>query len=108
MLKSVIDFPHAEIGVYQSVSTASYWAFYSGGKLVRAIEAGDGELFSQLGERLPFETANPGHDIGDEGVSLFFFDHEDQTRYNRGVGVPVCVYEEFGPMWYNLEIVKGL
>jgi hypothetical protein len=89
------------VNVYQSVSTASYWAFHANGQLVRAVEAGDGDVHSQSGHRLPFEHEAPGRPLGDEGEQLMNFDYEEQDWYNREVGVPVEVYQQYESSWTN-------
>jgi hypothetical protein len=92
------------VNEYQSVSTASYWALYSGGVLRRAIEAADAVVLSQHGDPLPFEGPEPGHDIGEDGGTFVVFDDEDQSRYNHEVQVPVEVYQQYNANWRNIEL----
>lgn len=96
------------VNIYQSVSTASYWAFHANGQLVRSVEAGDGEVSSHAGEPLPFENEEPGRADGDQGDRFFLFDHQEQDWYNREVGVPVEVYEEYEPGWVNFRLASHL
>jgi hypothetical protein len=92
------------VNIYQSVSTASYWALHSAGKCRRAIEAGDQVVYAQSGDRLPFERSEPGR-AHDEDSEYIWFDHGEQDWYNREVGVPVEVYQEDeGGGWVNLML----
>jgi hypothetical protein len=88
------------VNIYQSVSSASHWAFYDGGTQIRAIEAGESVAKLQFGERLPFEGPEPGTPCEDD-PTLYFFDSSEQDWYNREVGVPVEVYENYGQGWIN-------
>lgn len=90
------------VNIYQSVSTASYWAFHDDGRLVRAIEADDAIVSSQSGERLVFEHEEPGRPYDDEGYMVF--DCDEQDWYNREVGVPVEVYQEYESSWKNFVL----
>lgn len=94
----------AVVNIYQSVSTASYWAFHSGGRRIRSVEAGDGEVRGQSGDRLPFEHDQPGRPHGDDGEQYMVFDYEEQDWYNREVGVPVEVYQEYDESWKNFQL----
>lgn len=94
------------VNVYQSVSTASYWALHSHGDRVRAIEAGDSEVHSHTGQRLPFEGPEPGRPSEDD-ADFFVFDSGEQDWYNREVGVPVEVYEDYDAGWDNFIILKA-
>lgn len=94
------------VNVYQSVSTASYWALHASGQLVRAVEVGDGEVQAQTGAPLPFEGEPLGHDIGADDEPFYIFDDEDQDRYNEAVGIPVRVYQDYPPSWLNLVTPK--
>lgn len=100
VLKTTIVVNH-----YQSVATASYWAFYKQGNCLREIEAGDGEISAQLGQLLEFESEPLGHNIADENEEAFFnFDDEDQNQYNIKVGIEVEVYQEYNEGWKNLVL----
>ncbi len=93
------------VNQYQSVATASYWAYYLNGELLRVLEAGDGEVFEQAGVRLGFEHDPPGHDIAEFGEEpCVVFDYEDIDAYNAAVGIPVEVYQELAPGWENLFV----
>lgn len=105
---SVATRANVVVNVYQSVSSASYWAFHAGGRLVRAIEAGDAEVYAESGERLPFEHAAPGRPLGDEGEEFMSFDHQEQDWYNREVGVPVEVYQQYDSGWTNFLLASHL
>lgn len=96
------------VNSYQSVSTASYWAFHADGKLVRSIEAGDAEVYAQSGERLPFEHEEPGRPAGDDGEQFMVFDYPEQDRYNQQVGVPVEVYQQYASSWKNFLLASHL
>ena len=90
------------VNQYQSVATASYWAYHLNGRLVREIEAGDGEVYAQSGASLDFENEEPGRDISEEGEEpCIIFDYEDMDAYNSSVGIPVAVYQEFESNWQN-------
>jgi hypothetical protein len=96
------------VNIYQSASTASHWALYSRGQLRRAVEAGDGEVYGQSGQSLPFEYDQPGRPIGDEGETIMIFDHPEQDWYNREVGVPVEVYQQYDSSWSNFLLGSGV
>lgn len=96
------------VNIYQSVSTASYWAFHSRGRLLRAVEAGDGEVHAHAGQSLPFEYDEPGRPIGDEGETFMIFDCSEQDWYNREVGVPVEVYQQYESSWKNFVLASHL
>ncbi len=96
------------VNIYQSVSTASYWALHSMGKRIRSIEAGDREVNSHTGDRLPFEGPEPGRVYEDEGDKFVWFDSDEQDWYNREVGVPVDVYQDYDAGWINFTIADDL
>ena len=93
------------VNVYQSVSTASYWALHTDGRLLRALEAGDGEVIDEIGDRLPFESTPLGHDVSRTNEPCFSFDYRDQDRYNAEAGIPISVYQDYSPVWLNLNLV---
>jgi len=96
------------VNIYQSVSTASYWALYSKGRMVRSIEAGEGTVDEHSGDMLPFEGSQPGRVCENDGDSFVRFDFHEQDWYNQEVGVPVKVYQNFGPGCTNFIITDGL
>ncbi len=55
----------AVVILYQSVSTASYWALHRDGGKLRSVAAGDGEIYEEYGDRLDFENDPPGRDVSD-------------------------------------------
>jgi hypothetical protein len=96
------------VNIYQSVSTSSYWALHAAGQLLRAIEAGDAEVSSVSGQSLPFEGDEPGRAYTEDGEKFMVFDHGEQDWYNREVGVPVEVYQEYEESWKNFLLESHL
>jgi hypothetical protein len=95
---------NAVVNIYQSVSTASYWALHTQGQLARSIEAGDAAVSSHSGDRLPFEGVEPGREVTEDGDHFTVFDWQEQDWYNREVGVPVSVYQQYGAGWTNFVV----
>ncbi|MEM7352766.1 MAG: hypothetical protein AAF657_18370 [Acidobacteriota bacterium] len=90
---------------YQSVATASYWAYHAGGEVLRQIEAGDGDVYAEIGTRLDFEGEVLGRDVAEEGEQrVFLFDYEAMDEYNSKVGVPVEVYQQSDSGWLNFIV----
>jgi hypothetical protein len=96
------------VNIYQSVSTASYWALHSMGRMVRSIEAGERTVETHSGSPLAFEGAEPGRAFEDEGEKFVRFDFHEQDWYNQEVGVVVKVYQDFGPGWTNFIVTENL
>ncbi len=95
------------VNMYQSTATACYWAYHLNGVLVRELETGDGEIYSQLGMPLAFEEDTPGRDISEDSESEFYiFDDQVIDEYNLQVGIPAKIYNEFGEGWINIELDK--
>lgn len=93
----------AVVNIYQSVSAASYWAFYDHGREMRTIEASEGAVQAHTGNRLPFEALEPGR-AAREGDHVMFFDSDELDWYNSEVGVPLQVYRESATGWVNFVL----
>jgi len=90
---------------YQSTSTYCYWAFHKNGELLREIEAGEGEVITDLGAKFDFENAVLGKNIADEGEEpYYFFDYEDMDSHNKHLGFDTEVYQDYGENWVNFII----
>jgi len=92
--------------LYQSVATASYWAYYRNGECLREIEAGEGEVSFQSGAPLVFESENLGTDISEEDDEpYYYFDAPDMDAYNAQVGFDIEVYRDSDSQWNNVHLL---